>query len=47
MSTPPQVRTPNPPRQGLPSRMVLCMGLALHLYTQWTLRLAPEGRHNF
>ena len=23
------------------------MGRALHKYTQWTLRLAPEGRQNF
>jgi hypothetical protein len=27
--------------------MVLCMGRALHIYTQWTLRLAPDGRQNF
>ena len=47
MSTPPQVRIPNSPRLGPPSRMVLCMGSILHLCTQWTLRLAPESCQNF
>ena len=47
MSTPAQVRTPNSPRLGSKSRMVLCMGRALHLYNRWNLRLASEGRKNF
>jgi hypothetical protein len=46
MSTPPQVRTPNSPRLGSKSRMVLCMGRALHLYNRWNLRLASESRKN-
>ena len=27
--------------------MELCMGRAFHIYTQWTLSLAPDGRQNF